>query len=44
MIRYSNFGELAETVECNDGEVFQTNYDYDEFGRETFVTYPVAAG
>jgi RHS repeat-associated protein len=41
---YTAFGDVAETDECNDGDVFQTNYDYDAFGRQQFVTYPVAAG
>ena len=37
---YTPFGEVAQVDECIDGETFSTNYEYDELGRQSLVTYP----
>jgi RHS repeat-associated protein len=37
---YTEFGEVKEATECVDGEVFSTQYEYDQYGRQLFVRYP----
>jgi hypothetical protein len=42
---YTRFGEVARVDECVDGQVFTTEYGYDDaHGRQDRVTYPHAAG
>jgi RHS repeat-associated protein len=41
---YTAVGQLDTKEECTDGEVFQTNFGYDTFGRQTLLTYPAVNG
>jgi RHS repeat-associated protein len=40
---YTPFGELADEVNCIDGEEFTTTRTYDNLGRERTVIYPQVA-
>jgi RHS repeat-associated protein len=41
---YTQFGDVAQVDECIDGETFSTNYQYDNLGRQSVVTYPALDG
>jgi RHS repeat-associated protein len=38
---YTGFGELATVTECTDGITSATDYQYDPFGRQEVVRYPL---
>jgi RHS repeat-associated protein len=40
---YTALGQLKESFECVDGDVFQTTQEYDSAGRKSLVRYPSAA-
>ncbi|HXU04639.1 MAG TPA: FG-GAP-like repeat-containing protein, partial [Polyangia bacterium] len=42
--QYNEFGDVQNASECTDGETFATDYAYDDFGRQRFVTYPEVKG
>ncbi|HXU02405.1 MAG TPA: FG-GAP-like repeat-containing protein, partial [Polyangia bacterium] len=37
---YTSLGEVAQTDDCVDGDVFTTSHAYDQIGREAITTYP----
>ena len=38
--QYDQFGQVTDALDCGDGEVFQTLYQYDSFGRQLLIQYP----
>lgn len=41
---YNAYGEIEETFECIDGEVFSTLRSFDQYGRTELLTYPEIQG